>query len=151
MVDVRFLLKFLDSGIFVKRVLVGLFIAIFPVFDLWFFFFLSGYVNFYILLAVIVGTSLLGLLLVLPIGLKMLSNIKSKIKYGAYPEREFESFAGLVFSAFLLLLPGFISFSFGLFLLIPVLSRLVGRIFTKALDSDLKEVYEYIKLYEIDV
>lgn len=151
MVDVRFLLKFLDSGNFVKKILLGFLLAIFPIFDLWLFFFLTGYLDFYILLSIIVGVSILGFIIVLPIGLKMLKEIKAKIKYGSYPEKEFDKFAGLIFSAFLMILPGFISFTLGAIFLLPFLSHLIGKLFTSFIDNDLKEVYEYIKLYEVDV
>ncbi len=55
----------------------------------------------------------------------------------------------MLVSSVLLLTPGFITDLVGFLLLVPVFRQAVGRAIAKRLDRNFKEVYEYLKLYDL--
>jgi len=153
MVDVRFLLNFLNRASVGKKLFMLLFIAIFPIIDIWLLIFLGATLSDYynLLLAGILSFGLLGFFISLFTILNELKEIKNMIKNGTYPEKQFYKLAGSFVMALFMVIPGILSTTFGIFMLIPALRTAIGKKITTSFDKDIKEVYEYIKLYEIEI
>lgn len=153
MVDVRFLLKFLDRDSVVKNLFIILLSALFPTLDIWLLVYLSSIIPEYhnVLLAAVSASGLIGFFICFFIIKTSLNEIKFMIKNGIYPEKQFNRLAGSFFTAILMAIPGIISTITALVFMIPAIRTAVGKKITKSLSKDIKEVYEYIKLYEIDI
>lgn len=70
---------------------------------------------------------------------------------GEVPYRQFDKVLGTSFCAFLMIMPGFITFFIGLLCLQENLRRLLGTALRKFLGINLEELYNYMRLYEIEV
>lgn len=153
MIDVRLLLKFLDRDSVFKNLFLLLFAALFPTLDVWLLVFLGSIIPDYhnILLASLLGAGLTGFFGCFFLIRAELNEIKFMIKNGIYPERQFPKLAGSFFCAYLMITPGILSTLTALFLLIPALRTVAGRRLTRVINKDIKEVYEYIKLYEVEI
>ena len=75
--------------------------------------------------------------------------LKDKVKQGVYPGKEFVTISGVLAGGILLLTPGFITDFFGFMLFVPLFRNLIGRMITRRMQKQLKEIYEYLKLYEL--
>jgi len=80
---------------------------------------------------------------------RTLDRLRAKIRQSQYPGREFVDLAGILVSSVLLLTPGFLTDFAGFLLLIPFFREALGRAIAKRLDKSFKEVYEYLRLYDL--
>lgn len=153
MIDARLLLKFIQKNSVSRFLFILLSVTLFPAADLWLFVYLASLIPAYfnLLLASAFAFSLICFFIVFFIIRSELDEIKHTIKKGIYPENRFNRLAGSFLTAWLLMTPGFITAVIGIFLLIPSLKTALGRVLTKRLQKDIKAVYEYIKLYEIEI
>jgi UPF0716 protein FxsA len=78
-----------------------------------------------------------------------LDRLRAKVRKGKYPGREFVDLAAMLVSSVLLLTPGFITDLVGFLLLVPALRQALGKAIAKRLDKNFKEVYAYLKLYDL--
>ncbi len=153
MVDVRVLLKFLGQESVSKNLFMLLMVALLPIVDLWILISISASIPNYhnIVLAVIVAVGLLGFLAIFLIIRSELTEIKALIKDGVFPERNFNKLAGSFLTAVLMVSPGILTTTIALLLLIPSIRTVLGKRLILPLKNDIKELYEYIKLYEIEM
>ena len=70
---------------------------------------------------------------------------------GEIPYRQFDKTLGTCVCAFLMVTPGFITFAVGLLCLQENLRRLLGTAVRRLLDLNLEELYNYMRLYEVEV
>lgn len=70
---------------------------------------------------------------------------------GEIPYRQFDKTLGTCVCAFLMVMPGFITFAIGLLCLQENLRRLLGTAVRRLLDFNLEELYNYMRLYEVEV
>lgn len=150
MIDVRYLLNILSKGNLAVRLFVLLFISLLPLANLWIFFTLLNWVPIYLLLSLVTTLSLCGFFLSYHLVDKKLQEIRTQVRNGIYPDRDFSLLTGRLVISFFLILPGFLTNLIALFLLIPFFNFKLGELFSKGFKKNLKEVYEYIKLYEVD-
>lgn len=70
---------------------------------------------------------------------------------GEIPYRQFDKTLGTCVCAFLMVMPGFITFAIGLLCLQENLRRLLGTVVRRPLDLNLEELYNYMRLYDVEV
>ena len=70
---------------------------------------------------------------------------------GEIPYRQFDKTLGTCVCAFLMVMPGFITFAVGLLCLQENLRRLLGTVVRRLLDLNLEELYNYMRLYDVEV
>ena len=70
---------------------------------------------------------------------------------GEIPYRQFDKTLGTCVCAFLLVTPGFITFAVGLLCLQENLRRLLGTAVRKLFAFNLEELYNYMRLYDVEV
>ncbi len=149
MTGIRVLMKFLEKDFIAKLLLLILLYSLLPLSEVVLLLYLGGKVGNYLTLACAASTGLFGVLIAVNQFRSVLNTLKEKIKQGVYPGREFISIAGILAGGILLLTPGFITDLFGFFLFVPLFRNMIGRLITKRMEKQLKEVYEYLKLYEV--
>ena len=110
---------------------------------------IETYVGNEIILLCAAFTGVVGVLIIVLQIQITLKRIKIKIKKGKYPGKEFISIAGVLVGAIFLLTPGFITDFLGFLLFIPLFRNKIGTFITKKMESRLKDIYEYLKLYEM--
>lgn len=149
MLDIRGLLQFLDLGFILRLLYLVLLCSLIPIVDMFLVLELVDFIPKYALLSGITASGLLGLLLSYIVIRKVLDQMHYKIKYGEYPRDEFFELIGLMPAAVLLITPGLIGDLIGLFLLMPALRRALGKALSGETEDKFKELYEYLKIYEL--
>ena len=149
MFEIRTLIRFFDTGFILKFLILVMLISILPIAEVYLYIFLSCRISTYLLIAALTGSSLVGLIISYSLIKSRLKNIKSVINEGGYPERDFYKLSGLFLAGILLITPGFIGDLLGISILLPGLSQKIGYIITRPIEGKIKELYEYIKLYEL--
>ena len=149
MLDIRVVLRFLDRDFIVRLLFLMLLYSIVPLGEIFLFLYLGELVGNYLVLAVAAIVGLAGVLIAMRQVQGILLRLKVKIKQGIYPGKEFIDLAGILIGSIFLLTPGFVTDLLGFLLFIPPLRDALGRAITKRLDRNLKEIYEYLKLYDL--
>lgn len=126
-----------------------MFISLLPIAEVYIYILLSGFMSTYLMIAALTSSSLIGLILSYLFIKSRLTIIKRNINEGYYPENDFYRLAGIFLASVLLITPGFIGDITGLFMLFPGISRKIGYIITRPIEDKMKELYEYMKLYEL--
>jgi UPF0716 protein FxsA len=142
-------LKVIKQNLLVKVLFLSLLYSVIPLSEIILLFILGTYVGNEIILLCAAFTGVLGVLIIVLQIQITLKRIKAKIKKGAYPGKEFISIAGILVGAIFLLTPGFITDFLGFLLFIPFFRNKIGAFITKKMEARLKDIYEYLKLYEI--
>lgn len=141
-------MRFLDRGFLLRFLLLVLLYSLVPFGECFLLLTLNEHMNTYLMLSLVAGISLVGLLLVIRPLTRTVRSLQESIDDGRYPAGPFAMLAGTLVAGVLLVTPGFAGDLIGFVLLIPFFRRLVGRIITGRMHDRLKELYEYIKLYE---
>jgi UPF0716 protein FxsA len=149
MFDVRVLMKFLDISFILKLLYIVLLCSLIPLVDMLVVLQLAELIPKYILMAFVTASGLAGILISYFSIREVLRQIHYKIRSGYYPRNEVFELVGLLPSAFLLITPGLIGDLIGLLLLIPSLRRMIGQMISGRTEDRFKELYEYLKLYEL--
>jgi len=142
-------MRFLDSGFILRLLYIILLLSLLPIADMYVLLQLAELMPKYVLLALVTATGILGLLFTFWVIRAVLDAMHGRIKDGYYPGIEFFEIAGLLVAAVLLITPGFVGDGLGLFLLLPGLRRTIGRVVAGSMEDRFKELYEYLKLYEL--
>lgn len=142
-------MKFLDIGFILRLLYIVLLCSLIPIVDMLTAVQLAELIPKYLLMAFITVSGLAGMVISYFVIREVLRQIHYKIRSGYYPRNEVFELVGLLPSAFLLITPGFIGDVIGLLLLIPSLRRLVGQLISGRTEDRFKELYEYLKLYEL--
>ena len=148
MFNTKGLLRFLDTGFVLKIFLLTLLISLLPLIEIYLFIYLAALIGNYFLLAIAAATGFAALFLAFIKIRKIIAAVKARIREGYYPEEEFTNLAGIFTGSILLLIPGFVSDFFGILFFFTFLKKIAGRIIVKIMENRLKELYEYLKLYE---
>jgi UPF0716 protein FxsA len=149
MLDHRVVLRFLDRDFMIRLLFLMLLYSIVPLGEIFLFLYLGELVGNYLVLAVAAILGLVGVLIGMRQTQNILARLKGKIRQGLYPGREFIDLAGILIGSVFLLTPGFITDMLGFLLFLPPIRNAIGRAVTKRLDRNLKEIYEYLKLYDL--
>jgi len=149
MFEIRTLIRFFDTGFILKFLISVMLISILPIVEVYLYIFLSCKISTYLMIAALTGSSLTGLIISYRLIKSRLKIIKASINDGEYPEKDFYKLTGLFLASILLITPGFIGDILGMSILFPGISKKIGYILTKPMEDKVKELYEYIKLYEL--
>jgi len=149
MFEIRALIRFFDTGFILKFLIIVMLISVLPIAEVYLYILLSGVLSPYIMIASLTGSSLVGLILSYGIIKSRLKRIKILINEDEYPEIDFYKLAGVFLGSVLIITPGFIGDLLGLILFIPGISRKTGYLLTRPMEGKVKELYEYMKLYEL--
>ncbi len=149
MFNIKTLLRFFDFSFVKKNLLLVLLFALIPFGELLFILYVGEQLGRYLVFAMAVSTGLIGYFMSLNLIRKMIKGIRSKIKKDIYPGGELLGLAGAVFASLMVITPGFITDIFGLLIFVPGIRRAVGSIIVFRFEIQLKELYEYLKLYEL--
>ena len=149
MLSMKILMRFVDRGFVFKTLYLILLVSAVPIGEIALLLYLESFVGTYLLLALVAATGLIGILVAFRQIRSILAAIRKRTDSGEYPEEEFVDLAGALLGSVLLVTPGFVSDVFGLLLILPFLRRLAGRLVTVRMRDRLKEVYEYLKLYDL--
>ena len=149
MFEIRALIRFFDAGFILKFLIVVMLISLLPIAEVYVYIFLSGRISSNLMIAALTGSSLIGLILSYLVIKFRLKIIKQLINEGYYPEKDFYRLAGILVAGVLIITPGFIGDLAGLFILLPGISRKTGHIITRPIEGKIKDLYEYLKLYEL--
>lgn len=149
MLEPRLLLRFLDKEFLVRMVFVLLLYSLVPLGEIMLFLYLGELIGNYLVIALAAVVGLVGVLIGVTQMRRTLDRLRVKVRKGKYPGREFVDLAAMLVSSVLLLTPGFITDMAGFLLLVPVLRQALGRAIARRLDRNFREVYEYLKLYDL--
>jgi UPF0716 protein FxsA len=149
MTGIRVLLRFFEGDFLTKVLFLFLLYSLLPLGEIIIILFIGDALGKYFTLTVAASTGLVGVMVALAQLRTVTDSLRRKIQDGVYPGQEFMGMAGILAGGVLLLTPGFITDTLGFLLFLPFLRNAVGRLITRRMESQLKEVYEYLKLYEL--
>jgi len=149
MLELRTLMRFLDINFILRLLYIVLLCSLIPIADMTLLLELSSTIPKYVLMASITGSGLFGLIIAVLALRSVLGRMNEKIKEGYYPGTEFFELLGLLPAAVLLISPGFTGDFLGLILLLPSIRRNLGKVLSGTTEERFKELYEYLKLYEL--
>ena len=150
MLNVKTWLRFFEKDFLLKILFLLLLYSLIPLGEIFFLLYLGGKLGNYLTLALAATTGFIGVFMAVREVQHNLILLKQKIKDGDYPGKEFINLAGILTGGILLLTPGFFTDFFGFLFFLPVFRNFVGRVITRRLKSKLSEVYEYLKLYDLE-
>ena len=150
MFEIRTLIRFFDTGFILKFLILVMLISILPIAEVYLYILLSCRISTYLIISALTGSSFLGLIISYTLIKSRLNIIKIEIDEGEYPENDFYKLAGLFLAGIFLITPGFIGDLLGIIILLPGISNKMGYIITRPMEYKMKELYEYIKLYELE-
>jgi len=142
-------LKILRQNLLIKVLFLALLYSVIPLAEILLLFLLGSYIGDLLVLACAALTGVIGVLIIVLQIQIILFTIKKNIREGIYPGREFISITGVLVGAIFLITPGFITDFVGFLLFLPLFRNKIGKFITKRMEKHLKDIYEYLKLYEI--
>lgn len=148
MQNIGLIINLFRKDFILKFFLLFLLYSIIPLTETFLLFKLGGIFGNYIVLAAAASTGLIGLFVSFAQVKTQLINLKRKTREGIYPGEEFMIIAGIISGTLLLLTPGFITDAVGFLLFFPFFRNMIGHAITKKFEPQLKEIYQYLKLYE---
>lgn len=143
------MLRFLDRDFVIRLLFLMLLYSIVPLCEILLFLYLGEIAGNYLVLAVAAVVGLVGVLIAMRQVQGLLVRLKVKIRQGLYPGKEFVDLAGIFLGSVFLLTPGFITDLAGFLLFLPPIRGAIGRAVARRLDGKFKEIYEYLKLYDL--
>ncbi|MBN2738446.1 MAG: FxsA family protein [Spirochaetales bacterium] len=149
MLETNIILKLFNKNFIFKVVILTLLYTLIPLMEIFLLIFIGEKYGNYLMLALAASTGFLGVIIALAEINNALSNLKIKIREAHYPQKEFTILAGVFTGCVLLITPGFITDFLGFLMFVPIVRNKIGGAITKALDKTLKEIYEYLKVYEL--
>ncbi len=148
MMDIRLLLRFFEGDFIVKVLLLMLLYSILPLAEIFILLKLGGVLGNYLTLALAASTGLFGVLIAVREFRINVERIKGNVKEGKYPGREFANLIAVLIGAIFLLTPGFITDFMGFLLFVPGVRYAIGNFVARRMENKLKEIYEYLKMYD---
>ncbi len=134
--------KFLTLLLSLSLILLG---------DLFLIVFFAVVGNVYVILSIVCFLTFLSFIIARFVLKKSLENLTAGLNSGAVPNEEFAIFFGELLGSVFFIVPGFISFIIGAFLLYRNFAKKIGSKLIVYLGINVTELYEYIKLYEIKI
>ena len=148
MFDISFMMRLFQKDFILKLLLLTLLYSLIPLAEIFLILHAGGIFGNYLVIAVTAATALLGILIAFGEIETLIKQIKKRLKSSEYPGKEFIGLAGVLVGALLMISPGFITDAIGLCLFIPVVRNCVGKFITSRMEKQLKDIYEYLKLYD---
>ena len=148
MLNVKIILRFFDKTFIVKLLILSLLYSMVPLAEIFLLIYIGARIGNYLALALAASTGLVGMLIALKYFQKNLFLLKQRVKQGVYPGKEFINLIIVFTGGILLLTPGFITDFMGFLLFVPIIKNAAGRIFIQKTQTSLKELYEYLRLYD---
>jgi UPF0716 protein FxsA len=142
------LLRLLDRNFVTKLLFLGLLYSLIPLAEIFLLIYLGSQIGMYISLALAALAGLVGMLAALRELGKNLESLRRKSRKGLMPTQEFINLTAILAASILLLTPGFITDTLGFLLFVPAVRDAWGRWVLAKTRTDLKELYEYLKLEE---
>lgn len=149
MMNVRLILQFFDRTFILKLFFLALLYSLVPLMEIYLLFYLGGLVGNYLTLALAAATGLIGVLFGTRNFLKNLDLLRRKIRQGLHPTEEFVHLVGILIGGVFLLTPGFFTDLLGLLLFVPGIRNALGGWIIRKTRINLKELYEYLRLYDV--
>ncbi len=146
MTSLHTILKLLGTDGLFKLILFLLAYALVPLAEIFFFLFVGNLLGNYLVLVLAVVAGVGGAFSVLAELQRALERLKTTIRKGHYPGREYADIAGLAAAGILLITPGFITDLIGFVLLVPSVRTALGKAIVRKMDTGLREVYENLRL-----
>ncbi len=143
-------LGFLERDTMLKLLFFVLLYSILPLAEIVLLVYLGDITGNYLILAVAASTGFVGVFVAFGQLRTTTLRLKAKVAAGQYPGAEFLSIAGVLVGAMFLLSPGFITDLAGLLLFVPAVRNGVGGLIIRKLRVNMKETYEYLRLYDYD-
>jgi UPF0716 protein FxsA len=144
----KVLLRLLDRTFVTKLLILGLLYSLIPLGEIFLLIYLGSRIGVYISLALAAFAGLIGMLAALRELRKNLESLRGKARKGQLPVQEFVNLTAILAASILLLTPGFITDTLGFLLFVPGIRDAWGRWVLAKTRTDLKELYEYLKLEE---
>jgi UPF0716 protein FxsA len=141
-------LRLLDRNFVTKLLILGLLYSLVPLAEIFLLIYLGNLIGYYFTLALAAFAGLVGMLAALREFRKNLQALRKKTRRGVLPTQEFINLTGVLAASVLLLTPGFITDTLGFLLFVPAVRNALGRWVLSKTRTDLKELYEYLKLEE---
>jgi len=145
----KIVLQLFDFRFLLKHLLLLLFLALLPFGDMVLLLFLGEMEGRYLVLAAAIATGFLGFFLALFLIQGQIRKVRATVRQGADPYRGFSILAGVFVGSLFLLFPGFITDAVGLIILLPLFREMVGRRAIRRLGVPVKELNEFLKLYDM--
>ena len=142
------LLRLLDRNFVTKLLFLGLLYSLIPLAEIFLLIYLGSRIGMYISLALAALAGLVGMLAALRELRKNLESLRRKSRKGLMPTQEFINLTAILAASIPLLTPGFITDTLGFLLFVPAVRDAWGRWVLAKTRTDLKELYEYLKLEE---
>lgn len=149
MFNIKILLRLFDTGFIKRNFLILLLFALIPFGEILLLFYLGEFLGRYLTLAIAAATGLLGFFLAYGVVRRQIIEIKMRIQEGAYPGKGFMGLAGSLAGSICLITPGFATDILGLFFFLPLFRDALGNMVIRKLEIQTKELYEYLKLYDL--
>jgi len=143
-------LGFLERDTMLKLLFFVLLYSILPLAEIVVLIYLGDITGNYLILAVAASTGFVGVFVAFGQLRTTTRRLKDKVAAGQYPGTEFVSIAGILVGAMFLLSPGFITDLAGLLLFVPAVRNGIGGLLIRKLRVNMKETYEYLRLYDYD-
>jgi UPF0716 protein FxsA len=130
----------------VKLILALLVWSLVPVGEIFFFIYLTSLIgnSLVIILAAVAGAA--GVCAGISPARRAGSRLRAALASGHFPGRDAVDLGGLLVSAVLLITPGFVTDAAGFLLLVPSLRAWVGRRLASLLKTQVRDVYDRLKL-----
>jgi UPF0716 protein FxsA len=138
----------LDSTFISKLLILGLLYSLIPLAEIFLLIYLGSKIGVFISLALAAFAGLVGMLAALRELRKNLESLRKKTRKGQLPTQEFVNLTAILAASVLLLTPGFITDTMGFLLFVPAIRNAWGRWVLARTRTDLKELYEYLRLEE---
>jgi len=148
MLNTSFIIRLFQKEFIFKLLLIALLYSLLPLAEIVLILHVGGIFGNYLVIAATAALALLGILIAFGEIETLIKQTKIKLKNGEDPGKEFIGIAGVLAGALLMISPGFITDAIGLCLFIPIIRNCVGKLITSRMENQLKDIYEYLKLYD---
>ena len=149
MVNIKLFLRFFDLDFIRKNLLTILLFALIPFGEILLILYMGEKLGKYLILAATAATGLFGFFLCYLSIKKIINRIRTQVRRDEFPGQDFLGLAGSVLGSVFLITPGFLTDALGILMFFPVVRNSIGALIVSKMEIQLKELYEYLKLYEI--
>lgn len=148
MLNIKAILKFFEMPFILSFLTLLMLLGLIPVLEFFLLYQFAQIWGIYLALSLTIASSLVGFVLVFLFIRNLVFQLKVEIKNGVFPEKAFSGLIALFFSSLLLAIPGFFTNLLSFLLFVPIFRYPAGKLLVRFLKLPLKEIYEYIKLYD---
>jgi UPF0716 protein FxsA len=149
MLGPKTVLGLLDRDAVLRLLLFLLLYSVVPLAEILLLIYLGGLMGSYLVLAVAASTGFVGVFVAYGELRSNIARLRRSVAEGRLPTTEFVNVAGILVGALFLLSPGFITDCLGLLLFLPPVRRRIGLLLIRRLRINVKELYEYLHLYDM--